>query len=301
MKRAFARLLRPYIYRELPGWGFLYLRFVGGYEADAKWRGPARTWMRGKLHGYEMSLDLGNWSNRQTYFLGRFYDLPTQLVLLSCLRPDDIFVDIGANEGMISLLASRLVGPDGKVLAFEPNPAPRTIFTSAVQRNEIKNIQIFPVGLGQREQILTLNVPKANSGEASFAGSNYSAGDLSQIECEVKVADQFLRTESPRLIKIDVEGFELDVLQGLNKTLEQSRPGLVLEMDGQLARNAGTNLGDASAFLQVRGYRPFRMSICSRRKLRLTSQLPAEDAHADFLWLHPSNAILDPADFIEPS
>jgi hypothetical protein len=71
----------------------------------------ARTWMRGKLHGYEMSLDLGNWSNRQTYFLGRFYDLPTQLVLLSCLRPDDIFVDIGANEGMISLLASRLVGP----------------------------------------------------------------------------------------------------------------------------------------------------------------------------------------------
>ncbi|MEH2496233.1 FkbM family methyltransferase [Bradyrhizobium sp. AZCC 1678] len=297
VKHALAKLLRPYIYKELPGWGRLHRLFVGGYEADHDWQGLDRVWMRGKLHGYEMSLDLSNWSNRQTYFLGRFYDLPTQLVLLSSLRPSDTFVDIGANEGMISLLASRLVGDHGRVLAFEPNPVPRAIFTSAIERNGIENIHVFSFGLGSREEVLTLKVPKGNSGEASFAKSNYSSNDLNKVECQLKVADGMLRAEAPRLIKIDVEGFEFNVLNGLSETLKQHRPGLILEMSGQLARNAETSLAEISTFLRDRHYRPYMLAIRSRRKLQLIDQPLTESTHADFLWLHPSNEIIDPANF----
>jgi hypothetical protein len=82
-------MVRPYIWHELPGWGRLYSRFVGDYRRDASWAGePSRT-IRGKLHGYEIDLDLSRWSERATYFLGRFYDLENQLLPTRILRPGD--------------------------------------------------------------------------------------------------------------------------------------------------------------------------------------------------------------------
>ena len=79
--------------------------------------------MRGKLHGYKMELDLRDWSEQMTYFLGRHSDLPLQLAMMALLKPGDRFVDVGTNIGMITLLAARLVGPEGRVDAIEPNPA----------------------------------------------------------------------------------------------------------------------------------------------------------------------------------
>ena len=115
-------MLRPYIYQEFPGWGRLYGRFVGGYTSDLDWADAGSRRVRGKLHGYVMDLDIAKWSQRSTYFLGRYYDLPTQLLCQAALRVGDHVVDVGANIGMISLLASAIVGPTGRVDAFEPNP-----------------------------------------------------------------------------------------------------------------------------------------------------------------------------------
>src|SRR6202165_822638 len=158
-------LLRPYISRELPGWGYLYRAFIGDYTADARWRGRPPRWIRGKLHQYEMFVDLSQWTNRSTFFLKRLYDLPTQLLLKKLLHEGDLFVDVGANEGMISILAARLVGPTGKVISFEPNPKPRSIFQATIDRNQIKNIDLIPVGLGYQDGTLSLSVPKINTGE----------------------------------------------------------------------------------------------------------------------------------------
>jgi precorrin-6B methylase 2 len=69
-----------------------------------------------------MELDLAAWSERSAYFLGRFYDLNLQMLMIQILKPGDRFVDIGANIGMLSILAARLVGPSGRVESFEPNP-----------------------------------------------------------------------------------------------------------------------------------------------------------------------------------
>lgn len=296
-KRVIIRLLRPYIIRELPAWGRLQSTFVGGFEADREWKGLPRYWVRGKLHGYEMSLDLGNWSNRVTFFLGRFYDLPTQLVLLAGLRRGDTFIDVGANEGMISLLAAHLVGKEGRVLAFEPNPAPRAIFQSAIDRNSLSNVRVLPFGLGRSDETLILRVPKINSGEASFATSNYSPNDVNVVECQVRIGDRILSTENPRLIKIDVEGFELEVLKGLEHTINRTNPGIILEMSGQLAKNAGTSLAEISKYLLDWGYKPYQLAIRSRRYLRLIERPITEDLHKDFLWLHSANKILEPANF----
>jgi hypothetical protein len=82
-------LVRPYVLRELLGWGYVYDTLIGRCQSDLSWRDEPLRKIRGKLHGYEMELYLGQWSERATYFLGRFYDLGTQLFLKQVLRPGD--------------------------------------------------------------------------------------------------------------------------------------------------------------------------------------------------------------------
>jgi hypothetical protein len=69
-----------------------------------------------------MELDLSDDGERSVYFLGRNYDLENQLTLGAVLKPDDIFIDGGANIGMTSLHAARRVGEAGRVFTFEPQP-----------------------------------------------------------------------------------------------------------------------------------------------------------------------------------
>ena len=127
-------LARPYIYHELPGGGRLYRGLVGGYQSNARWRGHPLLWERGKLHGYEQRIDLESWSNREFYFVGRYFDVENQLLLRALVKAGETVVDIGANEGMLALMAAKVVGESGRVIAFEPNPGPRGLLQAALDR-----------------------------------------------------------------------------------------------------------------------------------------------------------------------
>ena len=109
--------VRPYVIRELPGWGKLYA-FVAGHTRDWLWAGAPVKTIRGKLHGYVLQLDLSKWSDRSTYFLGRWYDLEIQLFMADMIGPGDTVVDIGANRGNFALAASRLLGNAGQSHLF---------------------------------------------------------------------------------------------------------------------------------------------------------------------------------------
>ncbi|MBR0725044.1 FkbM family methyltransferase [Bradyrhizobium manausense] len=299
LKQRFVMIfLRPYIYRELPGWGRLYERFVGNYDRDPEWRGHSERWVRGKLHGYEMLLDLGRWSNRATYFLGRFYDLPTQLALGAILRPNDTFVDVGANEGMISLLASRLVGRSGQVIAFEPNPQPRARFQAAITRNEIANVRLLNFALGAEASVLPLTVPKINSGEGSFGRPDYPAELVDVVDCEVRVGDDVLRRIRPRLVKIDVEGFECNVIRGLGEVIEECHPAIVTEIVSAHLQKAQSSVTELVGMMNEKGYRSYRLSLSAKKGLRLIPGEVDPDAHGDFLWMHPKNEVLNASRFV---
>ncbi|HWI87086.1 MAG TPA: FkbM family methyltransferase [Sphingomonas sp.] len=288
-KLAAFHLARPYIRRELPGWGRLYNNLVGSHQRDADWREEKIRWISGKLHGYQMQLDISGWSNRKTFFLGRFYDLPTQLVLQSVLGEGDLFVDIGANEGMMTLLASRIVGPRGKVIAFEPNPKPRACLEAAIERNDIANIEVRPIGLGASDALLTLSVPKFNSGEGSFGKPAYNEDDLIQIDCPVKTADAELDGLAPTLIKIDVEGFEPYVIEGLKKVMAKVHPPVVMEVVSGHLRNAGGSVDALVATMQEAGYRGFQLGTerqGMKHGLALHPVTPSEGFRGDVLWVH---------------
>ena len=279
---------RPYIKREWPGWGRLYTVAVEGGRPD-RWRGYPRIWLRGKLHGYEMSLDLSYWPNRITFFLERWSDLPTQLAVQALLQPGDTMIDVGANEGMVSLLASRLVGSAGKVVSFEPNSRPRKILEAAIDRNSISNITVYPVGLADRNDTLKLTAPKSNPGEGSFGAPAYDPKLMETMECPVRRGDELLQTITPQLIKMDVEGFEPFTLDGLKETIVRARPTIIMEVIARHLFNAKTSPAALRTRMTDFGYRSYRIGIVKRRGsygLTLAEETIDDTTQGDFLWMH---------------
>ena len=280
---------RPYVKRELPGWGYIYRNLIGSFEKDWIWRGERERWVRGKLHGYEMSLRIEGWSNRHTFFLERFYDLPTQLVLQQALREGDTFVDVGANEGMMTLLGSRLVGHEGKVISFEPGPTPGLILRRNVRRNAITNIELHNAGLGEQAAKLSLFVPTINTGQGSFTvPSDDSEGEY--VTCPVLVGDEVIGERTPRLIKIDVEGFEGHVLKGLSSTLERAKPIICMEMIAEHLVRDGQTPESLRGWLERFGYEGKRLELANRHGLALLP-MPSDWKDGDYVFTHPDNPL----------
>lgn len=290
-----ARLALSYIRRELPAWGKVYRSSLVRGTDGAHWSRAPICRVRGKLHGYEMEVDLSNWSERYTYFLGRYYDLPTQLLLLAYLKPGDRFVDVGANIGMITLLAARLVGPTGRVDAIEPNPLCAARIRRSLVENGVTWAHVHAVGLGDRSGLLELNVVDGHTGAGTFAHLDPREHNVTaRLPVRVVRGDALLDPSRPiHCIKIDVEGYECHVLAGLENTIASNRPLVVTEAIAlQLAR-CGRRLEHLFGLMRAHGYDGF-VPTSRRRALRQRLALsPLELGKAaecrDIAWIHPED------------
>lgn len=170
------------------------------------------------------------------YFHGE-YEPATTAVLRNHLHPGDVFVDVGANAGYFSALAASLVGPTGRVIAFEPSPATCRLLDITAQMNPC--IEAHQVAVGDREGVaqLHLSAEPTNSGMSSLLSRAGTRGGK-VVEVPVKRLDDLL-LEVPKVnaIKIDVEGFELSVLRGGENLFTLQRPDLVVI---EVAREDGT-------------------------------------------------------------
>lgn len=174
--------------------------------------------------------------------LGLVHDREFAMIRALPPGPEDLFVDVGANRGQ-SILAIRHYRPDARIVSFEPNPA---IFARLRHRfGDTPGVRLENVGLAPRPGEWTLFVPSYRGfvydGLATFsreaAASHLSPDTLyffdpahlavAEHSCTARTLDSFnLR---PSFIKIDVEGFEHDVLEGGLETLRQHCPVLLLE------------------------------------------------------------------------
>ena len=106
-----------------------------------------------------MNLNLSEWPDRSAYFLGRWHDLATQLCMAKFIKSGDTVVDVGANRGMFALAASKLVGDDGRVISFEPNPDCIFALGHEVSVNSISNIEFHQYALGNSNEELCSPYP----------------------------------------------------------------------------------------------------------------------------------------------
>lgn len=286
------RLALPYLRRELPMWGRLY-RAVGG-ETNALWQGAGRATVRGKLHGFTMELDLANWSERLSWTLARYHDLPIQRALQASLLPGDTFVDVGANLGMLTLLAARLVGPTGRVVACEPNPVVAQRLVGHLQRNAIGHVAFVGKALGSAPGIAELRQFGGHSGWGTLAEQGPEGQAASgAFQVPVVVGDELLASlpdAGGLAIKIDVEGYEVPVLRGLAQTLQRRRPLVFLEIADAHQRRAGYSAAALLAELDRCGYRGFALEfprVGWRRRFTLCPIAQTHAAEVDAVFVPP--------------
>jgi FkbM family methyltransferase len=155
------------------------------------------------------------------------------------LRSGMHVVDIGANQGLYTMLYSRLVGETGRVYAFEPDP---DLFNAAQRNcraNGISNVELHNLALGAETGHLTLFRSRVNAGDNRLAPSDHAAW-FKGIEVPVAPLDDILGGKRVDFIKIDVQGWELEVLKGMRRVLrENSEVRIYLEFWPAGLRNAG--------------------------------------------------------------
>ena len=186
---------------------------------------------------------------------GLLYERSSALLAATALRPGDIAIDIGAHVGFFSTIYRLATGPEGMVFAFEPLPETFRRLQNNLAFNEFANVSAIPLALSDHcgEEIFHINPD--NEGESSLIGTKNSTA------CRVKVstldtcfAEGF--RQRPRLMKLDVEGVELRVLQGGQKFFADWAPDVVFcEINcGALAAGGASELALRNFFTE-RSYR----------------------------------------------
>lgn len=157
---------------------------------------------------------------------------PSPIIDAIC-KPEDVFIEVGANVGGWTLAAARAVGRGGRVLAFEPTPRVAETLRKTVKANRFHQVKVFELALAEMSGTRRFSVERGNTGVSRLgAMSNDScrAFDLIDVKTaqlgEVARAEQLTRLD---VIKIDVEGFECNVLRGPQDVLRRFKPALILE------------------------------------------------------------------------
>jgi FkbM family methyltransferase len=176
------------------------------------------------------------------------------------LRPGDTFVDVGAHMGHWSQYAAKLVGESGTAIAFEPSPAYEVLVRTARSSSVIK---CFNIGIAAKEGDLTF-YEQGTAGSGSFIQSVTEINRHFQPDVPISPAagvkvrplDEVLEELGvrPTLIKVDVEGFELEVMQGATRVLEEVRCPWLMEIHPEQLKLSGGSDSQVRDLFSEKGY-----------------------------------------------
>lgn len=214
---------------------------------------PANSNRRVTLNAINYLLDISQYVDWSTYYgvddqnLRRF---------VASIKAGSTIVDIGANIGTVTLRAAQATGKAGRVICFEPNPATFNRLTENLNLNpDLKNIQAVPKGLGAKEgSFLLVDAEPNNVGMSHLARIGEAKAGK---EVQVVRLDDYLEVNQVGkvdAIKIDVEGFEYQVLLGAEATIKRYLPTIMLEVDDEFLRAQGGSATQLRDYLLNLGY-----------------------------------------------
>ncbi len=189
----------------------------------------------------------------------KVYEPELSNIIIDLLEEGDVFVDIGANEGYYSVLASKIVGNKGRVIAIEPQQRLWEIIMKNVSINSAYNISLLPFAIGAvEEQIEMVLSPVISSGSSSILKSKRSIFWRKQ-KAEVKKLDtiiQSLNLSTIKLLKIDIEGFEFFALKSAQFALSHHNliEHIIVEMHPKQLQDMGQTPEEIASFLHSFGY-----------------------------------------------
>ncbi len=225
---------------------------------------------------------------------------PEMLLLDRFVGDGDVCVDVGASYGLYTVALARLAGPTGAVHAFEPRPRSRSVLRWTTRLLAPGNVSIhaFAVGARDGEDVIVtphrrwgLPVPGRSflrrelgpQGGTYFDGWEDEFGFATEHAVDVRSLDSLLADRPGRrvsFVKIDVEGAELDVLEGARALLTQHRPVVLCEIEDRHTSKYGRRAEDVVAWLEAGGYTAHRLD---GRDLRPVARTSADNINYLFL------------------
>ncbi len=203
-----------------------------------------------KIDGINLKLDISDTVDHSNYFA---FEEPAQKVLFNAVKPGMTILDIGANIGATTLNFAKKTGKIGKVFSFEPSPYNFRKAEQNLSLNKLQNIHLINRGLGnERKEAFLYNVNTTNSGMRRLLRQDPQKDSYEKTKVEIDTLDNCmfeLSIPSPDLIKIDVEGYEYNVLLGGKETLQRDKPVLFIELDDNNLREQGSNAKELVEFL----------------------------------------------------
>jgi FkbM family methyltransferase len=213
---------------------------------------------------------------RNIYFLG-YYEFRETRLIKRYLRRGDLFIDVGANIGWFAVLASHIVGPNGKVIAFEPSAEIYSHLEKNVQLNSANNITLERTALADKNGSATLSgISERNGGKGSIMGMVQENDGIGEEVPTLRFDDYAARERigHVRIMKIDVEGAEMVCLQGAKEFLKRRGADyLVIEINDARLRENGSSSVEVINCLRACGYRLFQISSFGTKPLERHEQI----------------------------
>jgi len=213
-------------------------------------------------YGIRMRLDITEYLQAHLFVFGD-YELPTIRFLRSVLRPGAICLDVGAQMGYLTLAMATSADRRTVVHSFEPEQNNAARFRENVELNDLNNVTLHQTAVSTVDGALKL-----------YLSNDRNAGTHSTVFIESNVSTEFVEIPSVRLetfanadslqsidlIKIDVEGAEIDVINGAVSVLERYKPLVITELSDHLQQARGQTCREIKEFMGSYGYTPYSIN-----------------------------------------
>jgi FkbM family methyltransferase len=247
-------------------------RKVENQSATRVYVGNDRAWLRTEWGG-KLIVDTNDLLMSPWLLLDGVWEPDVTEWFRSTLKPGMTFIDIGANVGYFSVLAAFLVGWGGRVIAFEAMPATYELLAKNVIVNWMTTFSTAEnVALYSDSRRLKFYIRKYYHGNSSLAGISHEEGrlydDIEEIEVEAISLDEYLckNPARPDVIKVDVEGSELQVFKGARQTLASNPDVIVMcEWSQDQIRTAKDDPAELVEELRGHGFKAYRIDTGMKR------------------------------------
>lgn len=227
---------------------------VGGVFAKIapnNYQYPKNSYRTCERGGIRYRLDISDYGQYCLYFT---VDKEPREKLYTLVKDGTTVIDVGTNIGETLLNFARL-NTEGKNIGFEPVPATYEKAKQNVELNSFNNIVLVNMGLSDVEETLAFNETNAFHSGGIFLSRDREGGGGRAVR--VTRLDDFVsenEIEDVSLIKVDVEGFEMNVLKGAQETLSKFKPTLFVEVNNRFLTRQSSSAAELLDFLAARGY-----------------------------------------------
>jgi FkbM family methyltransferase len=277
--------------RILKQWGHIGLKNGYFYQTMEKYGsklGSGEPLQAILPNGLTMNCDLKDHVQRHIYYSGVYEPIEAHLFCRLISEGQTVF-DVGSNVGQYALLASTLVGPSGRVYAFEPVPKNHSRNAAHLQSNRVNNVFLQKLAAWNKRGELELGLASdMTENDGSFSIGAVTSSAVEPIKATAVPLDDFVsenKIPQIHLVKMDIEGAELSALEGFRQTLKRDHPVLLMEVNKLACERMGYRpqaLWDL--IVKDLGYRPWKIGKSATEWTELLDPSSIEQANCLFTF-----------------